>query len=94
MFGGEAGADGERELGYHVASVRGDDGSADEDTFFIADQFHKSSALVGDVAARGECQWCDGGAGVSSATFAFDFGESCLGDLWLSIGDAELWLIV
>ena len=54
MLGGEASADGERELGDHIACVRGDDGSADEDTFFIADQFHKSSALVGDVAARSE----------------------------------------
>ena len=94
MFSGEAGADGERELGDHVACVRGDDGSADEDTFFIADQFHKSSALVGDVAARSKCQWCDGGADVSSATFALGFGEPCLGDLWLGIGDAELRLIV
>lgn len=46
--------DGEAEAGHQVAGARCDDGGAEQDTFFVADQFDEPTASVGDVAASGQ----------------------------------------
>ena len=53
-------ADGKAEAGHQVASTRCDDGGAEQNAFFIADQFDKPTASVGDVAASGQGQWRKG----------------------------------
>lgn len=52
--------DGEAEAGHQVAGARCDDGGAEQDAFFVADQFDKPTASVGDVAASGQGQWRKG----------------------------------
>ena len=47
-------ADGEAEAGHQVAGARCDDGGTEQDAFFVADQFDKAAASVGDVAASGQ----------------------------------------
>ena len=51
-------ADSEAEAGHQVASAWCDDGGAEQDAFFVADQFDKTAASVGDVAASGQGKRC------------------------------------
>lgn len=43
----------------HLASCRSDDGRADDDSFFIGNQFYESIAEVTGVAAGHDVERCD-----------------------------------
>ena len=87
-------ADGEAEAGHQVASAWCDDGGAEQDALFVADQFDEPTAPVSDIATSGQSQRRKGNTYFQVTAQAVILVQSCSGDLRVGEGDRQARRIV